>query len=250
MNRDLNDTDGVLLIGNSEQNADLQYATGFLAPDPFAFIQTPTESILLIGELEIDRAQSQSRSDQVLSIVPYQQNAKNLEPAVTTTLRHFAAVGLALSDLGLERLLVPAEFPLAGADYLRSSGFDLTVASSPLFPQRAFKTPIEIDAIRDALQAAHSGMETAMSALRSATVDNNGHLMLDGNILTSERMRFLIHRRLLEFDCTAQRTIVACGGASCDPHQEGHGPLRVDQPIVIDIFPQSSTRPRTRLVAG
>ena len=49
-----------------------------------------------------------------------------------------------------------------------------------------------------------------------------------------------IHHRLLDEDCTAQRTIVACGEQGCDPHQEGNGPLRAGQTLILDIFPQSA----------
>ena len=42
----------------------------------------------------------------------------------------------------------------------------------------------------------------------------------------------------MERDCTGQHTIVAGGEQGCDPHQEGHGPLRAGEPIIIDIFPK------------
>src|SRR5207249_11659651 len=37
----------------------------------------------------------------------------------------------------------------------------------------------------------------------------------------------------------ANHTIVAGGQQGCDPHESGHGPLRANQPIVIDVFPRS-----------
>jgi Xaa-Pro aminopeptidase len=50
----------------------------------------------------------------------------------------------------------------------------------------------------------------------------------------------------MERECVAQHTIVACGIQACDPHNQGSGPLYADQPIVFDVFPQSS---RTRYFA-
>ena len=64
---------------------------------------------------------------------------------------------------------------------------------------------------------------------------------MEGKSLTSERVRYLIHHRLLELDCVAEHTIVACGTAGCDPHEEGSGALQAHQPIVIDIFPRSAS---------
>jgi Xaa-Pro aminopeptidase len=37
----------------------------------------------------------------------------------------------------------------------------------------------------------------------------------------------------------ASHTIVAGGRQGCDPHEQGHGPLRAQEPIIIDVFPRS-----------
>ena len=45
----------------------------------------------------------------------------------------------------------------------------------------------------------------------------------------------------MERDCVAQHTIVAPGVQAVDPHNEGSGPLRANEPIVIDVFPQHAS---------
>ncbi|MFH1572319.1 MAG: Xaa-Pro peptidase family protein, partial [Gemmatimonadota bacterium] len=82
-------------------------------------------------------------------------------------------------------------------------------------------------------------MAAAAEALRRAAV-RGGALFLDGEPLTSERLRRRLHRVLLEADCTGQHTIVAGGEQACDPHDEGHGPLRAGEPIIVDIFPRAA----------
>ena len=230
----------MLLIGASENNADLHYASGFLAPDPFTFVQSADTSTMLVSELEIDRAKAQADADQVLSISPFQHQASQHSPPPPPACLYFGAVAVALSEIGLKRLLVPADFPLAAADFLRTAGYELQVAEPPLFPQRAVKNPRELEAIQSALKAAEAGMEVAIEALRASSFEDDGLLRLEGEILTSERVRYLVHHRLLELNCVAEHTIVACGQDSCDPHNEGSGPLRAHQPIVIDIFPRSA----------
>ena len=79
---DFKGADALLLIGASEHNADLQYASGFLAPDPFAYIQMPERTALIISELEIDRARSQARVNEVLSIVPLRKRVDKIVPNV------------------------------------------------------------------------------------------------------------------------------------------------------------------------
>src|SRR5688500_13461820 len=39
--------------------------------------------------------------------------------------------------------------------------------------------------------------------------------------------------------CVPSHTICAPGDQAVDPHEEGHGPIRAHQPVVMDIFPRS-----------
>lgn len=236
---DLNGADGLLIVGDSERNADLFYATGFRAPDSFSFIWTPDQSYLLIGDLELDRARAQAKVDSVLSSSRYRQLLDPPPDAVETEPLAHRILKKALQELSLRQLRVPDSFPLALGDGLRQAGFELEVMPAPLFPQRAIKTGEEIAAIRTALEAAEAGMAAAVEALRQAHVAD-GVLHLDGEVLTSERVRRIIHHTLLDSDCVAADTIVACGDDGCDPHQVGHGPLMAGSTIIIDIFPRSS----------
>ncbi|MEE3259349.1 MAG: M24 family metallopeptidase, partial [Candidatus Latescibacterota bacterium] len=68
-----------------------------------------------------------------------------------------------------------------------------------------------------------------------------GALLLDGAILTSERLRRRVHRTLMDCDSLGEHTIIAGGDQGCDPHQVGFGPLRACETIVIDIFPRDET---------
>jgi Xaa-Pro aminopeptidase len=233
---DLKNADALLMVGASERDADLYYATGFLAPDPFVFVWTPTERLLLVSDLELDRARSQSKANRVLAASAYD---KRLTRNNSQRPGRDAAIALLLEDLNIKNLKVPADFPLGLADRLRDRGLDLEVAPTPLFSQRQCKDATEIQHIHRALQAAEAGMAAAIDAIRDADI-NQGTLWLDGQALTAETIRHRIHLALLEAECGARHTIVACGEQGCDPHEEGSGPLLEGQPIIIDIFPQSN----------
>ena len=69
--RALEGADGILLVGASERNADLYYATRFLAPDPFVFIATAEQRVMLVNDLELDRAKLQATVDSVHSRTRY-----------------------------------------------------------------------------------------------------------------------------------------------------------------------------------
>jgi Xaa-Pro aminopeptidase len=55
-----------------------------------------------------------------------------------------------------------------------------------------------------------------------------------------EQLKKVINVSLMENDCVAQHTIVACGIDGVDPHNQGAGPIRPHESIVFDIFPRSS----------
>lgn len=236
MSFELGDNDALLMVGASEHLADLYYATRFRAPDAFVFLWTKKEKVLLASNLELDRARQQAAVDRVLSHAQYEDKARaagHKEPGANEVLQAL------LADLGLNNLLVPSDFPLGTADFLRKAGLNLQVAASPLFLQRQIKDEAEIEAIHRAQQAAEAGMGAALNMLQEASIEN-GLLMHEGAELSSERVRREIHLALMERDCSARNTIVAGGEQGCDPHQEGHGPLRAGEPIIIDIFPSDN----------
>ena len=237
MEFDLKGADALLVVGDSERNADLYYATRFRAPDPFVFVWTAGEKILMASDLEVDRSRAQATVDRVVASSGYERLLRERgteQPGFDDVLREL------LRELEIERLLVPTDFPMGTGDGLRRAGLQLDIAPQPLFPGRQIKTDKEVEAVRQSQAAAERGMEAAVDGIRRSEIGDEGQLFLDGEVLTSERLRRLVHLALMERDCTAQHTIIACGEQGCDPHQVGSGPLRTGETIIIDIFPESS----------
>jgi Xaa-Pro aminopeptidase len=96
-----------------------------------------------------------------------------------------------------------------------------------------------VEAISATQRAVEEAVAAAMHTLRDAEV-RSGVLYSGGAVLTSERIKQMINVKLMERECVAQHTIVACGVDACDPHNEGAGPLLANQPIIFDVFPRSS----------
>ena len=225
-----------LIIADSETDADLYYATGFLAPDDFIFLQTPSEKLMLISDLEIDRAKSQSRIKNVLSLSHYLARAKNSGNKTPTSLDALCQL---LGEKNIQKLHVPRTFPIASADHLRAKGYTITFPEDTYWAEREIKTPQEITHIHDTQQHTEAAMEEAINLIRQAEIQNN-LLYLNGQPLTSETVKHRIQTTLLERNCNASHTIVACGDQACDPHNEGQGPLKAHQAIIIDIFPRNN----------
>jgi Xaa-Pro aminopeptidase len=223
------------MYAGSENDSNILYASGFLAPDPFIYIQASGRKYLVMSDLEIDRAKAASKADEVLSL-------SSISTGITGPGKPLAPladiIGAALKKLGVKAAEVPSTFPLGLADALRKKNFKLTVTPDPFFPERLHKLPAEIEAVADAQRNTELSMKAAAAALRNSTV-KNGKLFLDGRPLTSERVRQIINLALMQNNLVGMHTIVAGGDQGVDPHSEGTGPLYQDQPIIIDIFPRS-----------
>ncbi len=225
-----------LIIAASETDADMYYATRFLAPDPFIFFQFRAEKYLLMSNLERDRARSQAQVDHVLALSEYEEKAKDRDIENPSSID---ALHELLQEKNITCLNVPRSFSIATADDLRSRGYKVTFPERAFWPEREIKTEEEIAQIRNVQQYAERAMEAAINLIRTSRI-RGGILYRNGEPLTSEAVKRHIQFILMERHCTASHTIVACGDQACDPHGEGNGPLRAHRAIVIDIFPRSN----------
>jgi len=228
-------TDNLLMIAASEIDANLFYASRFLAPDSFIYLKLHGRSYLLLSDLERDRARLQSCVDEVIGLSDLREKAKTQGIERPTEID---VLYLFLSEQGVFELRVPGNFPIESADALRAKGIVLSVREEPFFAERAIKTEVEVRAIRKTQVAIEAAMDEAVRMLRASDI-HHGELYYEEVPLTSEAVRRVLHRVLMEQNCTAQHTIVAGGMDACDPHQEGSGTLRAHEAIVFDIFPRS-----------
>ncbi len=225
-----------LIIAASESDANLYYATRFIAPDPFIFLEIKGERLLIMSDLEVDRARAEASVDRILS---YSEIERRLRDHGHPDPKAIDVVDGVLKDNGINQLLVPGNFPLKHAQRLQQLGYHLEAGQEPFYEHRAVKTEEEVRHIEAAQRATEEAVAAAHDTLRTALI-RNGVLWLDGEPLTSERIKKLINVRLMEQDCVAQHTIVAGGDQACDPHNEGSGPLPANRSIIFDVFPRSS----------
>lgn len=230
-----------LIIAASEADSNLYYACRFLAPDPFVYLEAGGRKILLMSDLEVDRARAQARVDEVLSLSEWEAKARQrwAQPRLTDT------VSLLLEDYGARAVEVPADFPLEIADRLRERGVTVTARPHPFFPQRLIKTAEEVAAIEQTQRHTEAALDAALNVLREGVISGDA-VIWKGLPLTAEHLRKVVHLSLMENDCIAQHTIIACGEQGVDPHNQGSGPIRPNEGIIFDVFPRSS---RTRYFA-
>jgi Xaa-Pro aminopeptidase len=226
-----------LFIAASEQDSNLYYATRFMAPDPFIYLEIKGERLMVMSDLEMDRARTQASVDRVLSYSEIEQKAKKQGIKDPTAVD---IVHVVLKESKIRRLSVPANFPVIHAARLQERGYSLKPKRDPFYEQRVLKTAEEVRHIEDAQRATEEAVAAAHTLLRRAEIKNE-QLWLDGEVVTSERIKKFVNVKLMERDCIAQHTIVAGGEQACDPHNEGSGPLPAHRSIIFDVFPRSAT---------
>ncbi|BCA54024.1 Xaa-Pro aminopeptidase [Nitrospira sp. KM1] len=226
-----------VFIAASEQDSNLYYATKFIAPDPFIYLEIKGERILVMNDLEMDRAKSQSSVDRVLSYSEIERRARDQGVASPGSID---IVHVVLREAKIKHLLLPANFPFSHASRLQELGYHLHAKPDPFYEQRVIKTSEEVRHIEAAQRATEQSVAAAHEVVRRSDI-KDGHLWFDGGVLTSERIKKLINVKLMEADCVAQHTIVAGGEQACDPHNEGSGPLPAHRSIIFDVFPRSAT---------
>ncbi len=226
-------------IHAASSDANQLYLSGFDAPGPFFTCYTPDDLAILVSGLEYGRAKSESQADTVARFAEYEYQSR-VEEFGQREGRVRVCVAF-LEDLGVESVLVPDRFPVAIADGLREHGIELKVDDEGYVEAaRAVKTETEIEQI----ELAQAANETALGAaedLLAASEPRGGVLYLNGDPLTSERVKEEIEVALLREGCALDETIVAGGREGADPHERGSGPLPADEPIIIDVFPKDKS---------
>ena len=232
-----------LIIADSEKSANLYYATRFLAPDPFIFIGLGGRKLMVMSDLEVDRARSQARVDEVLSYAKISAETKRRlgsEPSMVDVVDHV------LRGHGVKAIDVPRDFGIVYADRLRQLGYTVAPKPDPFFPQRVIKTGREVGFIEQSIRATEGALQHVIDLIANTDIRPDGSLWAGDRPLTVEIVRKVMHIHMMEQDCVGQHTIVAPGIQAVDPHNEGSGPLKANEPIVMDVFPQHA---RTRYYA-
>ena len=224
-------SDAELIYASSEADANLFYATRFAVTDPVIFLRIGRKRILVLNDLEIGRGRDQARVDEIISLSQVQRGLGRRAGAA-------AVIARVLRDRGVRRVAVPPTFPLELADRLRARGVRVVPRPAPFYPARVRKTPEEVRWIEAAQRAVEEAMEKAIDLLRRAKVRGD-RVVHRGEAVTSESLKRVINVALMERNCVARDTIVSPGDQGCDPHNQGSGPVRPGQTLILDIFPRS-----------
>ena len=220
-----------LMVAASGHDADMLYATRFYADDPFIWWEDKNKTHVALSPLEIDRARPVAKVTQIHGLAEF------LPPQPKDSSAAAIIAGIA-AKYRIKSFLVPEQFPAGLLEKLRAGGVKITVSEQPFFPERVRKTKEEVAALTTALRVAETGLRRGIDVLKSSKADKRGFLQWAKAPLTSERLRAEMDSAVLHAGGVPANTIVAGGEQGCDPHERGHGPLRANETIVLDIFPR------------
>ncbi len=227
----------VVIYADTFRSPELRHEVPLGIPDPFLYVETNGTKHVQIGSLEIPRLAELGTFE--------------LHPSEEFGLDELRGAGLssheiadelrlrALQAFGVGDAVVPANFPLAAADHLRANGIDVSTDRELFDGRRRVKTGAELEGIRRAQEAAEAGMAAARDLLARARPDGE-YVTVDGDALTSERLKVAIATAFVAHGATADEFIVSHGGQAAVGHHMGSGPIRPGEPVVIDLWPRDN----------
>jgi len=231
-------TPAILLYADSAHNADQLYFGRVHVPDAFISFSLGRKKYAVVSALEFGRVKRDSAFDVVLPLESYAKEARKRFPSGRMTAAEIIAI--VASQFRQKSFVVPEDFPAGIATRLTHHGLKIQIADGPIFPQREIKTDAEADAIREGNRCSTLGILAAEAMLRASKI-KAGSLFHRGAPLTAERLKIAIEIACLEAGAISIDTIAAGGDQACDPHERGHGPLRANELIIVDVFPRVNT---------
>lgn len=226
----------LLMVADSDHDANMLYAVGMFVPDPFIYFHIGNREMIVMSDLEIDRAHKQAPHCQVVSLAQCQQKLRREGKKSTGVAQ---VIRLILREKRVKKIFVPNNFSYGLAMELRDLGIKVKTRPGSFFPRREIKSADEVKKISAALMMAEVGLAEAMQALKASKIGKNRRLVYHNAPLTSEKLRSIIDTAIIQASGLASHTIVAGGKQACDPHEQGFGPLRANEPIILDVFPRS-----------
>jgi len=224
------------MYSDTLRSAELRHEVPVSVADPFLYVEHDGERHLVISALEAPRMEGLG-----FLIHPYEEfGSDELRRSGMTWLEIDDEIGVrAVVGLGVEKATVPGTFPLLLADKIRAKGVDLVPDQSFFVERRRVKSEAELAGIRRAQTAAEAGMAAARDLLRRAEQNGRG-LQVDGEPLTSERIKAAISRAFLANGASAGDFIVSHGSQSAIGHHMGAGQIEAGEPVVIDLWPRDN----------
>jgi Xaa-Pro aminopeptidase len=228
----------VIIAGDTVRSPELRHEMPLTLGDPFLYMEKDGRKHVVITDFEWPRIQEAGVDVELIS--PFALGFDELVDSGKKFWEIILELNLrGVKQVGVTKAVVPHAFPVGLADVFRANGVELTVDREFFNERRRVKNETELAGIRRAQRAAEAGMDAARDLFRRAQ-PSNGSLTVDGEPLTSERVKLAIQAAFTEHGCTADEFIVSHGPQSAIGHDMGSGEIKPGEPIVIDLWPKDA----------
>jgi Xaa-Pro aminopeptidase len=225
----------VLIFADSIVSPEMRHEVPVVVPDPFLYAERDGKRYVITAAFEVDRVKEVGIEASPWEHYGYDELIDQGLPREEVVWKH---VNLnAVRELGITAAIVPRSFPTQVADHLRENGISLDVDHKEFSSRRRVKNEAELAGIRKSQKAAEAAMGAARDLIFRAE-PANGDVKVDGETLTSERLKAEIRRVFSEHGVTGDDFIVSHGAQTAVGHELGHGPIAPNEPIVIDLWPK------------
>ncbi len=228
----------VLIWGDTLRSPALRHEVPLAIGDPFLYVEQGGTRTAIVHALEAPLVEALGGD---LEVRPMEElgllELRAERPPRAELLDRFVLE--ACRRLGLRAATVPASFPLGLGDRLRADGVELRVDDELFVTRRRVKTAAQLAGIRRAQRAAEAAMRAAADLLRRARPAAGG-LAVDGEPLTSDRLRAAMRTTVVRLDCSADDLIASHGPQSAIGHHPGEGRIQEGEPVVLDIWPRDA----------
>jgi len=219
-----------LIISNSEKDSNMFYATGFLVPDDFVYLEKNGKKIIYVDDLEFGRAKKEAKVDEVINYSEYGSKInRGIFGDILTDI---------LKDNKVSKVTVPGNFKMRYAKILFDNKIKIEI-EEPFFKKRSIKNNEEIKKIAEVQKKNEKAVKAVIEIIKKSKIKKDKKLSYKNKILTSEFLKEILNIEFLKMGCVCENSIISCGKDSVDPHNFGKGALFANQPIIIDTFPKS-----------
>jgi len=225
----------LLIWADTLRSPEMRHEVPVVVPDPFLYRERAGERHVVITPFEDERVKGHD------GLQPHGVEQFGWDDLVKQGIPmeevELGTVVRAVKEFGIEKAVVPTTFPVELADRLRAEGIEITPDRETFVQRRRVKTEAELEGIRRAQRGAEAGMDAARELFRRAE-EKDGSLVLDGEPLTSERVKIAIQQAFTGLNLLCDEFIVSHGEQTAIGHEMGYGEIKPNEPIVLDLWPR------------
>ena len=229
-----------VLAGIPKSNYSLYHKIRFLVGDPTALIRIEggedDHSMFIVRDIEMQRARQHARADRISCPADHAPQGGLSGDRETATAEATAEY---LTRQAVTSITTDRSLPYIFAYHIQQRGISIQYDPQLGILERRQKDADEAVWLQESQRVTEQAMRMACELIANADVNDDGLLIHQNEVLTSERVRSAIDVFLLERDYFNPKSIVACGPTGADCHDYGTGPLSTEQPVIVDIFPRN-----------